>query len=509
MGNETIFLLDDAAVSLKLTAALLRNEGYTVHVYSTAEQALLALRTLRPNLILADLRLPGMSGLEFIRQVRQDGRTKDMLVVPLSASDDPNDRREAQLAGCNGYLTKPIDTRTFAEQIRRLLNPRWEPQATTEEPAEVPASLVFSGPEMDDLRRNFLTDGARQCRALLASMSGYFDAANACETAHRWIGSAGVLGYQAIAAQARALETVLITPDRNEDRVRGAIAELAFAFTDPVEAAETPLPESLLEDLNRKRVALVGFADDEADRVCLAFERVRALPRIFDASEPVDSESIRSCSVAMVHVRPETANSPWLRADSPAPGPALMLVGGREQILAVDATVQARASEFLIDGWQAEEVVMRLGFALARAGNPKAEAGAVASPAAKARRPVGGRPEILIADDDMNVNAVVRLMIENHGMECLPTTNGRDALLIARERLPHAAVLDVNMPGLDGFEVLAAIRAEGLPIRVVLLTARQLEADVLRGFRLGADDYVVKPFNPLELVARLKRLLMT
>ena len=63
------------------------------------------------------------------------------------------------------------------------------------------------------------------------------------------------------------------------------------------------------------------------------------------------------------------------------------------------------------------------------------------------------------------------------------------------------------MPGMDGFEVLAAIRQAALPVKVIMLTARQHERDVLRGFGLGADDYVVKPFNPLELAARLKRLL--
>jgi len=63
------------------------------------------------------------------------------------------------------------------------------------------------------------------------------------------------------------------------------------------------------------------------------------------------------------------------------------------------------------------------------------------------------------------------------------------------------------MPGMDGYEVLSAIRAEQIPSQVMLLTARQQENDVLRGFQLGADDYLVKPFNPLELVARIKRLL--
>jgi DNA-binding response OmpR family regulator len=61
---------------------------------------------------------------------------------------------------------------------------------------------------------------------------------------------------------------------------------------------------------------------------------------------------------------------------------------------------------------------------------------------------------------------------------------------------------------MDGYEVLAALRNENLPIRVMLLTARQQENDVIRGFSLGADDYMVKPFSPLELVARLKRLVL-
>jgi DNA-binding response OmpR family regulator len=61
---------------------------------------------------------------------------------------------------------------------------------------------------------------------------------------------------------------------------------------------------------------------------------------------------------------------------------------------------------------------------------------------------------------------------------------------------------------MDGYEVLAAIRAENIPVRIMLLTARQQESDVIRGFTLGADDYVVKPFSPMELVARIKRLVV-
>ena len=122
--------------------------------------------------------------------------------------------------------------------------------------------------------------------------------------------------------------------------------------------------------------------------------------------------------------------------------------------------------------------------------------------------PAGGRIRVLVADDDSIVLALVRTALQNFGMECHMAADGPKALEAARRLRPQAAILDVNMPGMDGYEVLAAIRAENLPVRVMLLTARQQENDVIRGFTLGADDYVVKPFSPMELVARLKRLVL-
>jgi CheY-like chemotaxis protein len=191
-----------------------------------------------------------------------------------------------------------------------------------------------------------------------------------------------------------------------------------------------------------------------------------------------------------------------------------VLVGGREDLLALPLDVQAGACEFLIDGWQPEEVIMRLSFALARAprycrrpGDLRPRPPRTPAAAEPPRRSLSGKPEIVIADDDMHVLAVVRSALQSLGMECRSASTGPEALRMIRELCPQAAVLDVNMPGMDGFEVLAAIRQDALPLKVIMLTARQHERDILRGFELGADDYVVKPFNPLELAARLKRFL--
>jgi DNA-binding response OmpR family regulator len=115
---------------------------------------------------------------------------------------------------------------------------------------------------------------------------------------------------------------------------------------------------------------------------------------------------------------------------------------------------------------------------------------------------------VLAADDDPTTTAIVRAVVTKNAMVCHVARNGAEAIDLARELVPDAIVLDVNMPFRDGFEVLSALREEPrtAAIPVLMLTSVQQEADVVKGFRLGADDYVLKPFNPMELLARIKRL---
>jgi len=117
-------------------------------------------------------------------------------------------------------------------------------------------------------------------------------------------------------------------------------------------------------------------------------------------------------------------------------------------------------------------------------------------------------PVILAADDDPTTTAIVRAVVTQNAMTCEVARDGREAFEKAKELVPDAMVLDVNMPYRDGFEVLSALRGDPktAAVPVLMLTSVQQEADVVRGFRLGADDYVIKPFNPMELLARIKRL---
>jgi len=117
----------------------------------------------------------------------------------------------------------------------------------------------------------------------------------------------------------------------------------------------------------------------------------------------------------------------------------------------------------------------------------------------------GGR-RVLFADDDAGMRAIVLLNLQAEGFEVTAVEDGDDALREAERLRPDLIVLDVMMPGRDGFEVLRMLKArpETAEIPVVLLTAKATDADVWEGWKSGADYYMTKPFNPDDL-ARFAR----
>ena len=124
MPPETILVVDDAPINLKLIDILLRREGYDVVTAVDAEQALAILERHRPDLILLDIQLPKMDGLELTRILKQDPRTRDIVLVALTACAMKGDAEKAFQAGCDGYITKPIETVSLAGEIRGYLDRR-------------------------------------------------------------------------------------------------------------------------------------------------------------------------------------------------------------------------------------------------------------------------------------------------------------------------------------------------------------------------------------------------
>jgi DNA-binding response OmpR family regulator len=116
---------------------------------------------------------------------------------------------------------------------------------------------------------------------------------------------------------------------------------------------------------------------------------------------------------------------------------------------------------------------------------------------------------ILVAEDDATIGHLLTHVLGLEKFEVILVTDGGDALEHVRSRRPDAIILDAMMPGMDGYEVLQALREDPTTndIPVLMLSSRSLDRDVVSGFNFGADDYMVKPFNPADLVIRLKRLL--
>lgn len=113
---------------------------------------------------------------------------------------------------------------------------------------------------------------------------------------------------------------------------------------------------------------------------------------------------------------------------------------------------------------------------------------------------------ILVVDDEQHIVQLVRLYLQNEGFQVEAAFDGRQALDKARSLRPDLIVLDIMMPGLDGLEVTRELRKSS-SVPIIFLTARGDDVDRIVGLELGADDYLAKPFNPRELVARVKAVL--
>ena len=113
---------------------------------------------------------------------------------------------------------------------------------------------------------------------------------------------------------------------------------------------------------------------------------------------------------------------------------------------------------------------------------------------------------VLVVEDDPTISEVVVRYLEREGLDVEAVGDGRDALDAAAAHWPDLVVLDLMLPGIDGLEVCRRLRARG-PVPVIMLTARGDEEDRVLGLELGADDYVVKPFSPRELTARVRAVL--
>ncbi len=257
----------------------------------------------------------------------------------------------------------------------------------------------------------------------------------------------------------------------------------------------------ITEVLAGKRFALLGFDHLASDRIVAAFERVRAHARVVagDAGHPGLSPLARfdGCIInASTQLNAEGLRPDEVLIHSGKPG---LLVGSRKEMIDHALNIAAATCDFVVEPWEPEDLLFRA----YRVCRHSEAAGDSPAPAR------GDQATILVADDDPTTTMLMTAMLKSLQMTSWIARDGAEALRLARELRPDVMLLDLQMPEMDGFEVLSALRNDPVTrtLPIILLTASHAETDIARGFSLGADDFVTKPFHPLEMMARVRRLL--
>jgi CheY-like chemotaxis protein len=245
-----------------------------------------------------------------------------------------------------------------------------------------------------------------------------------------------------------------------------------------------------------RRFGLCGFDIGEAQRISRVLCDANSLAMPFH--ERLLGESARLCDAVLIKLA--SISPEGLRAAAASPAPVLV-TGPSQALLAGAGAAYGWPCDFMNEPWSEAELLVRLFRLLEFPGSSSATA------ARESRK----EPLVLLADDDPELIALVDATLRSGGISCRTADNGLMALRMARQLVPDLILLDISMPGMNGFEVLETVRCDpGLQmLPVILLTGCDDPTDVTRGSELHADEYLRKPVSPNLLLNRVKRLLAT
>jgi len=256
------------------------------------------------------------------------------------------------------------------------------------------------------------------------------------------------------------------------------------------------------QSLAGRRFGLMGFDASEGDSILAALGTVRGIGHVVGAAPNIPGlNSFSPFDACFINASAKSVG------EQPAPIEIIALskkpaviVGDLDELVTRFAVVADLNRDFIMRPCKPEELLLRA-YRILRF----AEVAAVAIPASVRN---GGR-RVVLADDDATTVVMISTILKHFNFECDIAHDGVQAFDIARKKRPDLMLLDVSMPQMNGFETLTAIRGDlatkGTP--VILVSAHHDEAEVVKGFSLGADDYITKPFNSGELMARINRVL--
>jgi DNA-binding response OmpR family regulator len=374
---------------------------------------------------------------------------------------------------------------------------------------------------LDETRLRFVSGFDRQC-ASMRSMIDEVDTlgvggpvAALAHIVHGISGLAGTIGFPTISARASELERLVHATsggafdgqlaramvDRLRDALSKDLARPTLWIAPPGPAAQ--LAKILVaEDESQQRAVVTASLEHEGyevvavvagDLVVAAARTERPALILLDIAMPgLDGFSV--CR--------------RLKADPDLAGIPVVFMTTGANLDDKLTGLSLGADEFLSKPLDLRELVMRIQLLLKRcSGSRPAEKAAPAEKPAPVAVATGLRT-LVLAEDDPDVTRIIDSQARSAGYKTILAFDGEQALAAVRSHAPDALVLDLMMPKLNGFDVLTKIHEGPAPRpRIVVLSGRGREQDVMRAFELGADDYMTKPFNPQELMARVARLI--
>lgn len=417
MTQKTILVVEDNIKNLKLVKALLVMGEYNVVSSESAENGLELAREHLPELILMDIQLPGMNGLEATKIVKGDDKLKNIPVVALTSYAMEGDEEKALEAGCDSYMTKPIDTRNFLEKIAIYVGQKSQPKiiASSEEKKvrDVNTSKGAKILVVDDDPKNIkLMEGI-----LISGGYRIFTAENGEEALRqvREVGPdlvlldimmPGIDGYEVTKQikanpQSENIPIILVTAlDGRNDKIRGMDAGAEEFLTKPVNPVEIEARVESMLKLKRYR-----------DQLDIRSQSRNRIPEISESEAPVVLEEITH--------------------------------------------------------------------------------------------------KVLIVEDDEKDLKLILSHLEPMSYNVEVARNGSDAIKMLDQGNFDITLVDILLPGMDGFQVCDNVKNNEKikDTQVLLITSLNDLENRIRGVELGADDYLIKPYDPRELQTRMKALL--
>jgi len=409
MSAATILVIEDNALNLKLVRSLLTLGGYRVLDVEDAEAGIEIASQRLPDLILMDIQLPGMDGLEATRILKSQEKTRDIPVVALTAYAMTGDDIKAREAGCEGYITKPLNTRTFLETINKYLTQK----------------SAVNGPAAHGSHRH-------KCRILVVDDDPL---------------NVKLLSAKLPADQFEVLpalsgkEAVRLTMEENPDLI---LLDIMMPEMDGYEVSHRLKTNPATENIP---IILVTALDDPQDKI-----------RGFEAGAD------------------EFLNKP---------------VNDIELLTRIKSLLRLKQyREQLLSRTQSDK-----GFSIEPASPDPVEAAVC-------------RARILLVEDNPKDSLMIRSMLAGEPYLIDTVRTGEEALEQVQQEPFDLVLLDVLLPGWDGFEVCRQLKGlhQTRDTQIVLITCLSDLDNRVRGVELGADDYLIKPVDSRELKARIKVL---